>query len=42
MEFDSEIKEVVEFKEFLVVRTDYYESTINENVYGVNANGKIE
>tara|TARA_R110002020_G_scaffold17804_10_gene63149 strand:+ start:26001 stop:26378 length:378 start_codon:yes stop_codon:yes gene_type:complete len=42
IEFDDQIKEVVEFDEFLVVRTDYYESTTNENVYGVNADGKIE
>jgi len=42
LEFDNEIKEVIEFDGFLVVRTDYYESTTNENVYGINANGKIE
>ncbi|NEV95072.1 hypothetical protein G3567_13085 [Psychroflexus sp. YR1-1] len=41
-EFDNEIKEVIEFDGLLVVRTDYYESTANENVYGINANGKIE
>lgn len=42
LEFDNEIKEVIEFDGFLVVRTDYYESTTNENVYGINADGKIE
>ena len=42
LEFDNEIKEVIDFDGFLVVRTDYYESTTNENVYGINTNGKIE
>lgn len=41
LEFDDEIKEVIEFDGFLVVRTDYYKSTTNENVYGVNLEGKI-
>ena len=42
LDFDDEIKEVIEFDQFLVVRTDYYNSTTNENVFGVNADGKIE
>lgn len=42
IEFDDQIKEVIEFDRFLVVRTDYFESTTNENVYGINAKGKIE
>tara|TARA_R110002096_G_scaffold63760_2_gene156129 strand:- start:558 stop:935 length:378 start_codon:yes stop_codon:yes gene_type:complete len=42
IEFDDQIKEVIEFDRFLVVRTDYFESTTNENVYGINADGKIE
>ena len=42
LEFDDEIKEVIDFNGFLVVRTDYYESTTNENVYGINTDGKIE
>lgn len=42
LEFENEIKEVLEFDGFLVVRTDYYNSNTNENVYGVNADGKIK
>jgi len=41
LEFDNEIKEVIEFNELLVVRTDYYKSPSNENIYGVNLDGKI-
>ena len=33
---------MIDFNGFLVLRTDYYESTTNENVYGINADGKIE
>lgn len=40
LEFDDEIKEVIDFSGFLVVRTNYYESTTNENVYGINTDGK--
>ena len=42
LEFDDEIKEVIDFNGFFVVRTDYYDSTTNENVYGITTDGKIE
>jgi len=42
LEFDNEIKEVIDFNGFLVVRTDYSKSTTNENVYGINTDGQIE
>ena len=42
IEFDDQIKEVIESDRFLVVRSDYFESNTNENVFGLNADGKIE
>jgi hypothetical protein len=42
LEFGNEIKEVIDFNGFLVVRTDYSKSTTNENVYGINTDGQIE
>ena len=42
IEFENSIKEVIEFANILVVRTDYLNSNINENVYGINFDCKIE
>ncbi|TXE14912.1 hypothetical protein ES692_17600 [Psychroserpens burtonensis] len=42
IELNDEIKEVIEFDGILVIRTDYFESTTNENIYGINIYGKIE
>ena len=41
VDFENQIMEVVDFGSYLVVRTDYYKSTTNENVYGVNEQGQI-
>lgn len=40
VEFENQIQEVVDFGNCLVVRTDYFKSTTNENVYGVNDRGQ--
>lgn len=39
--FDKEIKEVLDFGDCLVVRTDYFKVDYNENVYGVNIHGMV-
>ena len=42
IEFENSIKEVVECDNILVVIIDYQSSKINENVFGINSNCKIE
>ena len=42
LEFENEIKEVLEFDGFFVVRTNCHITNTNENVYGVDAGGIIK
>ena len=42
LELIDEIKDVIEFDDFLVIRTDTDKSSTNENVYGINKNGEIK
>lgn len=37
--FDDKVQEVVDFGDYLVVRTDYHKAKTNENVYGINEMG---
>ena len=41
IEFQDKIIEAILFDKVLVLRTDNFESSTNENVYGVNTDGKI-
>ena len=41
IEFDNLIKEVIDFGDCFVVRTDNNKFITNENVYGVNINGQL-
>lgn len=41
IEFPWKISHTELFEEVILVITDYYESNINENVWGVNGQGEI-
>src|SRR6478736_2991684 len=40
LEFNDRINEVIEFADCYIVLTDYFQSTTNQNVYGVDKKGK--